>query len=318
MRRNRSSRRRTLALGLLAVAFAWPPLAAAQDDDEGPPPYTRQGADTCLKCHEDTAEFPVLSILETPHGVMGDERTPFAGSQCEACHGPGGEHAKRVRFGQERPPIPGFGDASPWSVARENAVCQDCHAEQGHRFWQGSAHQRQDVACADCHTIHEERDPVTVTAEQPKVCFDCHVEQRAQVSRARGHPIRQGQMECSACHEPHGSLTEASLVRPTLNETCFQCHAELRGPFLWEHAPVTEDCTTCHQPHGSNHPKLLTKRPPLLCQQCHSRAGHPSIGRTGNDLPSGTPSAFLLGRSCTNCHSQVHGSNHPSGANLSR
>jgi len=27
---------------------------------------------------------------------------------------------------------------------------------------------------------------------------------------------------------------------------------------------------------------------------------------------------FMLGRACLNCHSQVHGSNHPSGATLHR
>lgn len=309
------------AVGLLLAGLLLPGFAAAQDEDEedeGPPSHTRQGADTCLKCHEDTAEFPVLSIFDTPHAVTADERTPFANAQCETCHGPGGEHGKRLRFGQERPPIPGFGDSSLWSVERENAVCQGCHRVQGHRFWQGSAHQRREVGCADCHRVHARHDPMTVTREQPGICLDCHVEQRAQVHRAYGHAIRQGQMDCTACHAPHGSLTESMLVRPTLNQTCYQCHAETRGPFLWEHAPVTEDCTLCHQPHGSNHPRLLTRRPPLLCQQCHARAGHPSIGRTTNDLPSGMPSAFMLGGSCTNCHSQVHGSNHPSGANLSR
>lgn len=320
MRHQRSILTAITGMVMLIAASAFPAAVSAADDDEdqGPPPYTRQGADTCLKCHGDEAESPVLSIFKTPHANIADERTPFAGAQCEACHGPGGEHGKRLRFGEKRKPIPGFAPDSPWSTARENAVCQGCHEDPGHKFWNGSAHERQDVGCADCHTIHAKRDPMTVEAEQPRVCVSCHVQQRAQISRAHGHPIRQGQMACSDCHEPHGSLTEAMLDRPTVNETCYQCHAAKRGPFLWEHAPVSEDCTLCHEPHGSNHQAALTRQPPLLCQQCHSRAGHPSIGRTGSDLPSGSPSAFMLGGSCTNCHSQVHGSNHPSGANLSR
>ncbi len=125
-------------------------------------------------------------------------------------------------------------------------------------------------------------------------------------------------MTCSDCHAVHDSMARALLTQPTLNDTCYECHAEKRGPYLWEHVPASEDCTTCHRAHGSNHRGLLTKVAPLLCQDCHSRAGHPSFARTGASLPGGQPSQFLVGGSCTNCHSRVHGSNHPSGANLTR
>jgi len=110
------------------------------------------------------------------------------------------------------------------------------------------------------------------------------------------------------------------LVKPTVNQTCYTCHAEKRGPFLWEHAPVAEDCTLCHFPHGSSRPVLLSKSPPLLCQQCHTVAGHPSVAYTSNSLPGrgGGGGAFLLAGGCVNCHSQVHGSNHPSGVKLMR
>ena len=108
------------------------------------------------------------------------------------------------------------------------------------------------------------------------------------------------------------------LAKQSLNQTCYSCHAEKRGPVLWEHAPVSEDCSLCHAPHGSVHMALLKKPAPLLCQQCHSPAGHPSVAYTAQGLPSGTPSGFLLAGSCANCHTQVHGSNHPSGARLMR
>ena len=83
---------------------------------------------------------------------------------------------------------------------------------------------------------------------------------------------------------------------------------------------MAEDCSLCHTPHGSVRPALLTKNPPLLCQQCHSQAGHPSVARTSNGLPGGSAggTAFTIAGSCTNCHVQVHGSNHPSGSKLMR
>ncbi len=311
-----------MALLVGGIVLGTPARAAEDgggDGDQAPmPTYTEAGADTCLKCHGGEDEPHIGAVMKGPHGVIGDPDTPFAGSQCEACHGPGGDHAGRVGFGEERPPMPAFGPNSLWSEERENRICADCHRGQSHGAWAGSVHQRQEVGCADCHESHARRDPTTVTSRQAGVCFDCHTEQKAQASRAYTHPLRHGQMDCASCHKPHGSLTEAMLKRPTLNQTCYECHAEKRGPHLWEHAPVTEDCSLCHRPHGSNHEGMLTQRSPLLCQECHSRLGHPSIGRTGNDLPSGTPSAFLLSGSCTNCHTQVHGSNSPSGSNLSR
>ncbi|MDT8438595.1 MAG: DmsE family decaheme c-type cytochrome [Wenzhouxiangellaceae bacterium] len=300
---------------LLLVAGA----IAAQEGDDYMPEYSRTGADTCLRCHgADEEDAWLLDVLHGPHGVAADSRTPFGSTQCEACHGPGGDHTGRIRPGQERPAMPAFASNSPWSQERQDQQCRNCHDGPDHRFWDGDTHQRNDVGCVDCHQSHVRRDPVTVTATESQVCYACHAEQRSQFQRASAHPVRFGEMSCSSCHQPHGSANAAMLTQTTLNENCYECHAEYRGPVLWEHAPVVEDCSNCHQPHGSNHPSMLTRRAPLLCQSCHSRLGHPSVGLTGDDLDSGPQSAFLLSGSCTSCHSQVHGSNHPSGAILNR
>jgi DmsE family decaheme c-type cytochrome len=185
--------------------------------------------------------------------------------------------------------------------------------------WKGSEHESGEVACANCHQIHTPRDRVFTANGQAETCFSCHIRQRGDFYKPSVHPVRYGTVRCSDCHSPHGSVASGKLLgKPTLNQTCYSCHAEKRGPLLWEHAPVSEDCSSCHTPHGSVHPALLKKPAPLLCQQCHAAAGHPSFAYTANGLPSGTPSGFLLARSCTNCHSQVHGSNHPSGAKLMR
>lgn len=307
-----------LVLALAAAGAAVPSRAAPTPDEsaEAAPSFSPRGADTCIKCHDDAH---VKSIFDTPHGRRADARTPFAQAQCESCHGPGGEHAQRLRPGNPRPPIPLFGKHSTASVAQQNGACLSCH-QGGHRVdWQGSVHEREDVACVSCHTVHAEHDPVMSAREQPQVCAQCHRAVRADFEKFSAHPVREGAMQCTSCHAAHDAMFAAMLHKPTINQTCYTCHADLRGPFLWEHPPVAEDCANCHVPHGSPRPALLTRRPPQLCQQCHSAADHPGLPFTGRGLAGGaSPSAFVLGGSCTNCHSHVHGSNAPSGADLSR
>ena len=69
--------------------------------------------------------------------------------------------------------------------------------------------------------------------------------------RSSHMPLREGKIICSDCHNPHGSVTEALLKKNSINDTCYTCHAEKRGPFLFEHAPVRENCDNCHDPHGT-------------------------------------------------------------------
>jgi DmsE family decaheme c-type cytochrome len=306
-----------------ATAVPAPEPTTAEPADATPvlaSQYTDKGADTCIKCHDDESKFPVFSIFKTKHAQLADKRSPFANLQCESCHGPGANHARKVRPDQKQAPILSYGLKSPVPAKQQNAMCLSCHEDQKRIAWMGSAHERRDIPCVSCHKVHAEHDQVRAKSEQPKVCFTCHKEQRADFHKPSTHPVRFGQMACSECHNTHGSAAQKALLdKPTLNQTCYGCHAEKRGPFLWEHAPVAEDCALCHTPHGSVNPALLSKRPPLLCQQCHSQAGHPSVASTTNGLSAGSSiSPFLLGSSCLNCHTQIHGSNHPSGVKLMR
>jgi DmsE family decaheme c-type cytochrome len=309
---------------LLAAGWPAPGVAAEAEPSEAAPEpaadvaYSRNGADTCIKCHDGA---DVLSLFKTPHGSRADPHAPFAPGQlqCEACHGPGSAHAGRVRSGQPRPPVTRFGAKSGTPVADQNVACLGCHAGTVGDDWHAGAHERGGVACADCHRVHAAHDDVQAKDRQALVCFDCHARQRAEYAKPFHHPVEGNLMSCSSCHGPHGTSNEFGLLRASLNEACTTCHAEKRGPFLWEHAPVAEDCSNCHIPHGSSQPALLTMRAPLLCQQCHSQAGHPSLALGPEGLPgSGQPSSYLAAGSCLNCHSQVHGSNHPSGSRLTR
>ncbi len=324
------NRTHTLLHRLIAVAALWPavtlgqataPAAEAKPAAEAPAPveYSKKGADTCLSCHDDDH---VNAIFLTKHAQPNDARSPFGKGQlqCEACHGPGGNHTKKVKKGESRPPMVQFGRKAVTPVAKQNAQCLTCHEKSMSANWHAGPHDANNVPCAACHDLHAAKDPVLARSTQPDVCYTCHVAQRGEFLKPYAHPVKQGKLACSDCHQPHGTTAEKQLVKSTINQTCYECHAEKRGPFLWEHAPVPENCANCHAPHGSSNPGMLTARGPLLCQSCHSQQGHPSLSYGPAGLPGGTGptvSTIVLGN-CMNCHSQVHGSNHPSGATLTR
>jgi DmsE family decaheme c-type cytochrome len=270
------------------------------------------GAGTCLGCHDEDYVPPIFPIFKTKHAVFADVRTPFGNQQCEACHGPGGVHvkARKKRGGT----IVNFGKNSWTPVKDQNEKCLACHQTHQRIEWKGSIHEFNGLACVSCHSIHVEHDPVRDRATQAYVCYTCHKEEQSEFYKSSHHPVREGQMACSECHNVHGDDGTGFMVQAISRERCTSCHADKRGPFLWEHAPVAQDCTICHDPHGSNQPALLKKRAPQLCQECHDPAGHPSVSYNGSKLPS----AFMQVKSCMNCHSAVHGSNHPSGSTLLR
>lgn len=285
-------------------------VGAEATDAEG---YALKGADTCLKCHD---KPPATIMLGTAHAVHGDSRTPFAAHACESCHGASSEHLKKPPEGQPRAAPAIVHTKSSRNTPQERiAVCLNCHQGGKRMNWKGSQHFAADMVCTDCHSLHNVRDRVLTKATQPEVCFKCHAEQRAQTLRPSHHPIREGQMTCSECHNPHGSPTQKLLVGATVNDTCYQCHPETRGPFLFDHPPAREDCTICHTPHGSTQANLLKVRVPFLCQECHMASNHSS---TLYSNQTSVANQYLYGRACLNCHAQVHGSNHPSGPKLHR
>jgi DmsE family decaheme c-type cytochrome len=257
-------------------------------------------------------------LFRTPHGQRVDPDAPFAHLQCESCHGPASSHTARDVTSKDHASIINFRDIDGAAIGEQNGVCMKCHNQDVGMQWAGSAHERNDVSCVGCHNIHDTGDPVLSPAAEAQVCFACHPRQRADSQKPSAHPIRFGVMQCTDCHNPHHSVGEALMKRADLNELCWSCHTELRGPFLFDHAPVSEDCSLCHFSHGSIHPNLLVQRPPLLCQSCHSSSGHPSRSVTSDSLAGRSPSTFAVGDSCMNCHTQVHGTNHPSGVTLTR
>lgn len=267
-------------------------------------------AEECYSCHKTTKKADLDARHRKVFFVAREGSLETQG--CEACHGAGGEHKKAVDKDEKEMRIETFREGIGLSEDK-NGKCLPCHKGGDLNFWKGSGHDMAGVSCASCHTIHGKASPV-----RSAVCFKCHPQRRAQYQRSSHMPVREGLMECSSCHNPHGSSGPNLLKKASVNETCYDCHQDKRGPFLWEHLPARENCVNCHEPHGSNHASLLKTRVPYLCQSCHATQGHPSTIYEGGGVAGGSANRRLLAKGCLNCHPLVHGSNHPSGTRLTR
>ena len=282
--------------------------------------------DICLKCHCDMRD---LLRIAGPHQIGGCN-----GFNCTTCHDP---HGRICEYSRKE-------------------LCLTCHSKGSPTMaWHASTHERYGVACTDCHNPHphacvkqvvninhygvEQPKRLAMSVQEPEACYKCHQKKFAENHLPAHHPIMEGKMVCSDCHDPHGQL-EKNLKAETINQLCYKCHADKTGPFAYPHPPVNENCCICHEPHGTVAGHLLRQPPVFLCLRCH--AGHRNLdhgvpsatapgngnGANGTSYPSGfvynnnggyriNPDANHHARQvfftdCTNCHSQIHGSDLPS------
>jgi DmsE family decaheme c-type cytochrome len=326
-----------LALLVWPSSFALPPSvsSAAELPAKASPPEAGNayvGSETCQQCHEDS--FNHFAKTRMGRLFLKHPRDEWEKRGCESCHGPGKAHVD-AGGGKGVGGMISFAKDSPTPVSERNAICLRCHEGKARLFWEGSPHDNRKVGCTDCHLIMRDvlgpgspglpRQGLTkpdASLAKPtviEVCRQCHLRQAAQQMNNAHMPVREGKMDCTSCHNPHGTVTEKLLKANSLNDTCFQCHADKRGPFLWEHSPVVESCANCHSPHGSNHENMLLFPKPRLCQQCHIEQRHPTSPQTTPTAPATRlPGEFIAFRACVTCHRNIHGSNHPSGYRFTR
>jgi len=316
----------TMGAAFALVAAFSNSLHAQQPKPSAPAPT----APICATCHEKAH----ASIDLGPHGAKNDAQ----GSMCQACHGDASEHLKDPTKAKPQGPL-----TSKTSTGTEkSAVCLNCHIGQRHlSFWESGKHAKNEIACSNCHNIHDRPGPVAIApfttsfrANEADVCGKCHQQVRSATLKPSHHPIIENKMKCSDCHNPHGALTPVMLRAETVNQQCYSCHADKRGPFMFAHPSVEENCLSCHNPHGSVYAFLLNEKPPNLCQDCHDVPRHPGTiygGAAGFQCPPaattdpsntacfgkapGSPNTAVntrfIARACLNCHSQIHGSNAP-------
>ncbi len=300
-----------LAAAVLFLMFALAPAGAQQAPAR--PGYA--GDAQCRICHPDLWDtFPRNAHFKTIVSPIPVEIS----YGCEGCHGPGQAH------------IEGKGDRGKVNRIAGRAAnqvldaCLACHSKDFPRSnIRRSAHSTHEVACTNCHSIHRSPAPKYLLAKQQRdLCYSCHLEVKAQFSMPFRHRVDEGVMQCTDCHNPHGAFnpTWRMAGRPRLvadsfgnDESCLKCHADKRGPFVYEHPPVrVEGCESCHSPHGSPNPRLL-KRPAIftMCLECHN--GIPGFGKTGFGEPAPVTSFHKLEQpqfqNCVTCHARIHGSN---------
>jgi len=291
----------------------------------------------CQQCHRLIVQTFPLDAHGKSANFLRDDRS----AKCEGCHRNSEKHAEtstRTKIGESAD-----SPANP-TASEINESCLNCHRrDQTHFQWSGGQHDRRDMSCSSCHSVHHSNLLQTMSAGftgkgEPEVaelistrlpahmliratteetCLSCHVEQRKALFQRSTHlfrtELRNMKVGCTSCHNPHGGGAGKMLVSQTVNNTCYTCHAEKRGPFLWEHPPVRENCMNCHSPHGSNNAKLLTARAHLVCQECHIHMLPRHSTTAGKPLD-----IWSINRGCMNCHGQVHGSNHPGGRTFGR
>ncbi|WP_298439953.1 DmsE family decaheme c-type cytochrome [Geobacter sp.] len=277
------------------------------------------GTDNCVsKCHQHEKIAD-----DFKHSVHGEQIKPETGLplvNCESCHGPGSlaienisddvaqNDEKKVKCDTSK-----FLDIKNLPTPAQSLICLKCHSAASTpslALWNASIHALNDVGCFDCHKLHKGPQQKVSREQMAEMCYGCHPEIRAENSLFSHHPLREKKMACVDCHEPHGSTQSHLLKGNTVKELCTRCHMDKQGPFAFEHGDVTENCANCHTPHGSINNNLLNAAMPFLCLQCH--AGHV----VGSDLAvNGTSvnATPLFNNRCTDCHSQIHGSDVPTG-----
>lgn len=179
------------------------------------------GATQCVGCH--TTNFDPTAKSWTELGVG-----------CEACHGPGGDHADSM-------------DAADINSLRK--------LDSKHK----------DMVCGRCHSIGT--DPTGKyafpTTFVPGEDLDKHFKLKEPGEQSRNSQYNtftaskhyEGGMSCTGCHDPHGDKSKAKpQLKQPINDQCLVCHKPTIGS-LKDHAPdaaADATCATCHMPAGSH------------------------------------------------------------------
>ncbi len=272
---------------------------------------SEDGRQPCTDCHEKA----VQAFQRTAHGhVLGGKDDALV---CGSCHeGNLAEHSNDT----STLVIAKIKKSAPIEI---NAKCLSCHSKADDRAHTSlSEHTIAGVSCISCHNMHPAEDDqvkmaargiaASIRGKSTDLCIGCHQSKAVEFSQTTHHRLKEGIMECTTCHNPHGS-DEGKLLRADRKEVCVQCHQDKRGPFAFEHGGVLNEkgCVTCHEPHGGGAIHMLKARDPkTLCMSCHAKEAIGMHGVSGMQYNGSVPvSGLTSAGDCTRCHAEIHGSN---------
>ena len=274
------------------------------------------GTDNCLKaCHEHDKIRKYFDLSTMGAQLSRESGLPLV--NCESCHGPGSlaidgltrekAQADAALGKKTKCDYKTLIDINNLPAPAKSLLCLKCHTANATfnlHNWNASSHNIADVSCSDCHPSHASHNLKVRLRETAQLCYKCHQDVKAAFSLPNRHPVPEGKVFCTDCHDTHGGSAGKNLRGDTVKAACVQCHAEKEGPFLFEHADTMEDCRACHTPHGSVNNNLLVLREPFLCLQCHT------THRISSATTPESKRAFYA--RCTDCHSRIHGTDLPS------
>lgn len=174
-----------------------------------PPAETRR----CFGCH-------------TTASVTGNQFDPKAailGVTCEACHGPGANHAAAMKSGMQEEGVDLVMNPSRLDPVASVDFCGSCH-----RTWE---------------------DVVTNGLIGIGILNVRFAPYRLENSKCWGKP--DARLTCVACHDPHQPLEHDPAA---YDSRCLQCHVNQPGAKTTDDYPgaacpvSTKNCTTCHMP----------------------------------------------------------------------
>lgn len=281
-----------------------------------PPLYV--GATTCTACHGATHQdwfgtihrtafntlvgggaggnvlcYPCHSVgYGKPSGFVNLQATPhLAGVQCENCHGPGSNHVADP-------------DNSALTVDYASELCGACHqschglcGENHHPQFEQWSTSKHSFALSDILWHFEAADS----------CLQCHSTDYRLAPEGNKPTLATAQfdLECAACHSPHGGPNPGQLRQPK-RLLCGECHtageatmedgpsqsqvevlhgaagyrldgAPLNGPYSQHWWGIPNECAVCHvhtQPYGGPQQPVdsgHTFQPSMkTCAPCHS------------------------------------------------
>src|SRR5439155_617342 len=171
-------------------------------------------AETCKTCHEDIT----TSFEKSPHWkTMNDTRGGHSKQGCEACHGPGGDHAD-----DPSKPVFDYKTATPEATTYR---CYSCHLQQRAQFNMPFRHRVNEglIQCTDCHNQHGtggvlEGDhlvrQVRTSDSGDMVCFKCHADKQGPFVFEHAAVRLEG---CGSCHVAHGGANAHMLNYSNVN-----------------------------------------------------------------------------------------------------